>query len=139
LKHQDPLNAILVEAVHEGLSSICGSAGSAVIFFLENNGSIKSKTKIGSVESFSEGLESIFGFGSKVIEKRILEVLYLKLQLSGKREAASDFDFVKEVKRAFELSMRGNKPTRSHRGQLNKNGIEFRLRQLETSRNVIEP
>ncbi len=139
MKHQDPLNAILVEAVHEGLSSICGSAGSAVIFFLENNGSIKSKTKIGSVESFSEGLESIFGFGSKVIEKRILEVLYLKLQLSGKREAASDFDFVKEVKRAFELSMRGNKPARSHRSKLNKNGIKFRLRQLETSRNVIEP
>lgn len=138
MKHQDSLNAILVEAVNEGLSSICGSAGSAVIFFLKNNGSIKSKTKIGSVESFSEGLESIFGFGSKVIEKRILEVLYLKLQLSGKKEAPSDFEFVNEVKKAFELSMRGSKSTRTRRTQVNKNGIEFGLKQLESSRNVSE-
>ena len=137
MKHQDPLTAILVEAVHEGLSSVCGSAGSAVVFFLENNGSIKSKTKIGSVESFSEGLESIFGFGSKVIEKRILEVLYLKLQLSGKREAPSDFDFVKEVKRAFELSMRGNKPARTRQSKLKNSGIQFELKQLATSRDVM--
>ncbi len=138
MKHQDPLNAILVEALREGLSSVCGSAGSAVIFFLENNGSIKSKTKIGSVESFSEGLESIFGFGSKVIEKRILEVLYLKLQLSGKREAPSDFDFVTEVEKAFKLSMQGNKPTRIHRSKLNHSGIEYSVKELETSRDVME-
>ncbi|MCW4051811.1 MAG: hypothetical protein NWE78_01210 [Candidatus Bathyarchaeota archaeon] len=138
MKHEDSLNAILVEAVNEGLSNICGSAGSAVIFFLENNGSIKSKTKIGSVESLSEGLESIFGFGSKVIERRILEVLYLKLQLSGKKGTPSDFDFVNEVKKAFKLSVHGSKSTRTRQTQVNKNGIEFGLRQLETSGNVRE-
>lgn len=133
-KHQSSLNAILVEAVNEGLSSICGSAGSAVVFFLENSGSIKSKSEIEDLDGLSEGLESIFGFGSKVIEKRILDVLYLKLQLPKKNEVPSDFEFVKEVKKVFKLSTKGNKPAFSRRTKADKDEIEFGLKQLEIQR-----
>jgi len=82
---------------------MCSSAAPSVFFFLENNGSIKSKSSIESLESFSEGLESIFGFGSKVIEMKILEILCIKLQLAERTEIPDKFEFAKEVGKIFKL------------------------------------
>ena len=97
------MNAILIEAVNEGLSVMCSSAASSVFFFLRKNGSIESETNIKNLESFSEGLERIFGFGSKVIEKKILEVLYIKLRIPPPHTDHYRFDFAEEVERVFEL------------------------------------
>lgn len=103
MKNPNRLNAILVEAVSEGLSVMCSSAASSVFFFLRKNGSIESETNIENLESFSEGLERIFGFGSKVIEKKILEVLYIKLRMPPPHTNPDKFDFAEEVERVFEL------------------------------------
>lgn len=103
LKRKTQLNAVLVEAITESLESICGSAAPSVFFFLEKNGSIDSKSSVKNLESFSEGLGDIFGFGSKVIEKKILEVLYIKLQLPQIIKVPSNFAFVKEVRKIFEI------------------------------------
>jgi hypothetical protein len=125
---------ILVEAVDEGLSNICGSAGSAVFFFLENHGAIKSKSEIEDLDGLSKGLETIFGFGSKIIEKTILEILYLKLQLPKKNEVPSDFRFVEEVRKIFKLSTKGNNPALSSGTKADKDEIEFGLKQLQAQR-----
>ena len=82
---------------------MCSSAAPAVFFFLENNGSIKSESRIENLTSFSDGLESIFGFGSKVIEKKILEILCIKLQLPKRLETPDKFEFSKEIGKIFEL------------------------------------
>jgi len=103
LKEKGQLNSILVEAVNEGLSSICSSAASSVLFFLEKNGSIKAKSNIENLKAFSEGLERIFGFGAIVIEKKILEVLCMRLQLSAPKENRNNFEFAKEIGKAIEL------------------------------------
>ena len=103
MKQSCPSNAILVKAIDEGLSIMCGSAAPSIIFFLENNGSMKPKINIENLESFSEGLESIFGFGSKVIERKILEVLCLKFSLPQVTEVPYNFEFAEEVQKVFEL------------------------------------
>ena len=102
MKEKDRINAILVEAVHEGLSSICSSAASSVLFFLEKSGSIKSTSNIENLKTFEEGLERIFGFGAIVIEKKILEVLCMRLKLPDSK-TKNNFEFTKEIGKAIEL------------------------------------
>ena len=102
-KEKDRINAILVEAVNEGLSSICSSAASSILFFLEKNGSIKSTSNIENLKTFAGGLERIFGFGAMVIEKKILEVLCMRLQLPDPKETKNNFEFAKEIGKAIEL------------------------------------
>lgn len=103
MKEKDRINAILVEAVHEGLSSICSSAASSVLFFLEKSGSIKSTSNIENLKTFEEGLERIFGFGAIVIEKKILEVLCMRLKLPDSKKTKNNFEFTKEIGKAIEL------------------------------------
>jgi hypothetical protein len=103
LKEKDRLNSILVEAVNEGLSSICSSATSSVLFFLEKNGAIKSTSNIENLTAFSEGLERIFGFGAIVIEKKILEALCARLRLPDPKENRNNFEFAEEIEKAIEL------------------------------------
>lgn len=103
LKERDQINAILVEAVNEGLESIFDIAASSVLFFLEKNGSIKSRSNIENPEILAEGLESIFGFGAKIVEKKILEILRMKLQLPEPKETQYDFEFAKEIEKVIEL------------------------------------
>ena len=103
LKHSHEKNTIITDAINEGLSIICSSAAPSVFFFLENNGSIRSKSSIENLESFSEGLESIFGFGSKVIEKKILKILCIKLRLPERTEIPDKFHFAEQVEKIFKL------------------------------------
>lgn len=103
LKHLHKRNAIIAEAINEGLSITCSSAAPAVFFFLKKNGSIKSRSSVENLEGFSKGLESIFGFGSKVIEKKILKILCVKLQLPERVEIPDRFEFAEEVRKILKL------------------------------------
>lgn len=97
MKRRKPkFDAVLAEAVHEGLSSISPSIPPVVFFYLQKNASIRSDQYIDDPQAFDEGLEKIFGFGAKVIEKKILEVLYSKIEIPLKIEG--DFNFAEEVK-----------------------------------------
>ncbi len=101
-QRQSEFNVILTKAVLESLSSISPSINSVVFFYLKNNRSIRSDNYIDDPEAFDEGLKKIFGFGAKVIEKKILEFLYMKLQVPQK--IREDFKFADEVKKAQKLS-----------------------------------
>lgn len=100
-QRQPKFYVFLTEAVHEGLSSISPSIPPVVFFYLKKDGSIQSDCLIDDLEAFEGGLKKIFGFGAKVIEKKILEVLYTKLEVT--REIKDDFKFAQEVKNAQKM------------------------------------
>jgi|GEM_PF-1596520 len=88
-------STILFDAVHEGLNSIGASIPSTILPYLEKDGSIGPGRVINDPKAFDEGLRKIFGFGAKVIEKKILEVLYTKLQI--RQEVDDSFSFPEKI------------------------------------------
>lgn len=92
---------VLAQAVQEGLDSIGPSISDAVLFHLQRSDAIRVDQHFIDPEAFDDGLKKIFGYGAKVIEKRILEVLYLKLE--APRKIRDDFRFSEEVKKAQKL------------------------------------
>ena len=84
-------NAILFDAVRDGLSSIGTSIPLAVLPYLERKGLIGPGSVINDPEAFHENLKEIFGFGSKLIENKILELLSIKLGISVENENDHSF------------------------------------------------
>jgi len=84
-------NTMLFEAVRDGLSSIGTSIPPAVLPYFERKGAIGPGTVINDPEAFHENLKEIFGFGSKLIENKILELLYTKLEISPESENNHSF------------------------------------------------
>jgi hypothetical protein len=82
---------ILFEAVRDGLSSIGSSIPPAVLPYFKRKGSIGPGGVINDPEAFHENLKEIFGFGSKLIENKILELLYTKLGISVENENNHSF------------------------------------------------
>ncbi|UCH31820.1 MAG: hypothetical protein JSV05_10130 [Candidatus Bathyarchaeota archaeon] len=101
MNYSKEFSSMLSEAIQEGLSIICSSAASSILLCLKSDEAIESPSKIERLTKFSQGLDDIFGFGSKIIEKQILEVLYLKLQLPP-TIIPDKFRLVEEVDKAFD-------------------------------------
>jgi len=119
LDDRNKFDKIFAEAVYEGLSLIDRLVAPMVLLYLENSGLMKSKldplqdamvhdsglmkSKLNMQDAIAleKGLENIFGFGAKVFEKKILDILYAKLQLN--KEIEQNFEFATEVKKASEL------------------------------------
>jgi len=101
MPQQPKFNALLVAAIQEGLNSIGPSISDIVLFYLRRNNSIRSDQPSIDPEAFDDGLKEIFGFGAKVIERRILEVLYVKLDVNI--QLGEDFEFTEEVRKAHKL------------------------------------
>jgi len=98
---QPKFEVVLVEAVQEGLNSISPAVSDVVLFHLQKQASIRIDEHVIDPEAFDDGLQKIFGCGAKVIEKKILERLYLKLETPQKIKC--DFKFAEEVKKAQKL------------------------------------
>lgn len=92
---------VLAEAVQEGLGIVGSSIPSVVFFYLKKKESIQSDQFIDDPQALDEGLKEIFGFGAKVLEKKVLEVLYVKLEVQ--RTIEGDFEFAEEVRKAQKL------------------------------------
>lgn len=119
MDERNKFDEIFAEAVYEGLSMMGNLIAPVVIMHLENSGLVKSKLSplqdtmvlesglmksklsMQDVIALEKGLDKIFGFGAKVCEKKILEVLYTKIQLN--KEIEQNFEFANEVKKAGEL------------------------------------
>lgn len=118
MNERNKFDEVFAEAVYEGLSMMGSLIASVVLMHLENSGLVKSKLSMqdtmilesGLMKSklsmqdaiaLEKGLDKIFGFGAKVCEKKILEVLYTKIQLN--KEIEQNFEFANEVKKAGEL------------------------------------
>lgn len=101
MPQQAKFNVFLVAAIREGLNSIGPSISDIVLFHLQRNNAIHPDQSSIDPEAFDDGLKRIFGFGAKVIERRILEVLYVKLDASVVLN--EDFEFIEEVRKAQQL------------------------------------
>ena len=73
----------------------------AVFFYLKQNASVRSDDHIDDPKAFEDGLKKLFGFGAKVIEKKILEILYEKIDIPQK--FGDHFMFAEEVRKAQDL------------------------------------
>jgi len=70
---------LLLEAVDEGLSSLCSSSKQTIYFLLENTFNISRRDIPSKIEEFADALEKIFGFGAKPIEILIIKRLNEKV------------------------------------------------------------
>jgi len=105
-KARDKFDEIFAEAVYEGLSWISCVVAPVLHIYMEGAmtfeiGLRKSKLSIQDAKTLEKSLEKIFGFGARVIEYRILKILYAKLKL--KKEFEQNFKFSNEVEKAKEL------------------------------------
>ncbi len=116
---QSKFNTVLAQAVREGLDSIGPSISDAVLFHLQRTEAVCSDRYFVDLEAFDDGLKKIFGYGAQVIEKRILEVLYVKLE--APRKIGGGFRFPEEVKKAQKLADSTGIPTTKN---LNRNREE---------------
>jgi len=102
LKERKPeFDTVLTEAVHEGLDSIGPSIADAVLFYMRKKASIQPNCHDLDPENFDCCLKGLFGWGAEIVEKRILECLYLKLEVQIK--ISGTFVFADEVKKARKL------------------------------------
>ncbi|MDH5483299.1 MAG: hypothetical protein OEY22_10575 [Candidatus Bathyarchaeota archaeon] len=103
MKQKNPkFEKVLFQAAYEGLNVIGNSVPMAIFPHLEKSGSIGPGNVISDPKAFGDSLRKIFGFGSKIIEKQILEILYEKLQISRKLDNSFSFDEeIENVKKIF--------------------------------------
>ena len=103
---------ILLEAVDSAFSSLGDSAKHSIYFHLENKFKV-SKDEIPSrLEDFNDGLQNIFGPGTKFLEILIMKKLYEKVEPKGKalkwdeQRELDLLNYVKTIKQSFRKKKR---------------------------------
>jgi hypothetical protein len=98
------LNAVLSEAIDEGLKAVLGETGREVVYYnIKSVYGLERESVSKNPELLIESLYRLFGGGAEVIERVILEKLCLKLGM--KREKAENvklIDFIRKFKRQNE-------------------------------------
>ena len=72
----------LLEAIDEAFSSIGEGCIQAIYYHLEKKYKLTKQNIPSQIEKFSEAIESIFYLGGKVLEIRIINNLYRKMECS---------------------------------------------------------
>lgn len=70
---------LLLETIDEGFSSLGESCTKAIYFYLKKDFKLNKQNIPSRIEDFSEAIESIFGKGAKVLEIRIMKILFKKI------------------------------------------------------------
>ena len=73
---------LLLEAIDEGLSSLGKTCKPFIYFHLEKKFKISKKDIPFRIEDFAEAIEDIFGLGAKLLEIRIMKILFSKMGYS---------------------------------------------------------
>lgn len=96
-------NNMLVEAVDDALNTLGASIKDALFYHLEATFSVKKDTIYQNPAKFADGLERIFGLGSKFIEKMILDLISDKTscEISPEWQMKSFAENVQEMKKEF--------------------------------------
>jgi hypothetical protein len=104
--NREDFKRVLIEAVDNGLLTLGESPRSAIYFHLERNLHLKREEIPEKVEKFLEGLENIFGPGSRVVEKVIVKDLYSRLGLEFEEKRNFEFqDYVKQALKKLKKDM----------------------------------
>lgn len=97
---------VFAEAVDEGLRTLGESGKHMFFFYLEKDFSVKRNEISKNPEAFAKGLEKIFKAGASVLEKIIIQRLYLKLGLKYEEKSRYSFtDYVKKAKEEIEKNL----------------------------------
>jgi hypothetical protein len=70
---------ILLEAIDEGFSFLGESPKPAIYFYLEKTCNIKRQDIPYKIEEFTEAIEKMFGAGAKIVEIKIMKILFKKV------------------------------------------------------------
>lgn len=90
----------MCKAIYEGLLIFSEGTRNAICSYLERNHHIKVEEVPDRLETFHEALRSLFGSGTKVVEKAIAKILHAKLGLSfEEHDDWTLIDYVKNVKK----------------------------------------
>lgn len=100
---------LLLEAVDDGLSSLCSSSKQTIYFLLENTFNISRRDIPSKNEEFADALEKIFGFGAKPIEILIMQRLYEKVGGVVKYPEQKDLVFAEYVAAARQSFLKKKK------------------------------
>jgi nucleoside-diphosphate-sugar epimerase len=72
----------LLEAIDKGLSWLGEKEKQTIYFFLETNYNISKHDIPYRIKDFAEAIEDIFGLGAKLLEIRIMKILFTKMGYS---------------------------------------------------------
>jgi len=104
--NQKDFKRVLIEAVDNGLLAFGDSPRSAIYFHLERSLKLRREEIPEKVERFLEGLENIFGPGSRVVEKVIVRDLYSRLGLEFEEKRNFEFqDYVRQALKQLKRDM----------------------------------
>ena len=70
---------ILMEAIDEGLSSFGKTCQQAIYFHLEKEFKLNKREIPCRIKHFTDAIETIFGYGAKILEIRLMENLFKKI------------------------------------------------------------
>ena len=114
-------SAVLTEAVREGLNSIGPSISDAVLFYVQKKAGVQPDQCDLGPKIYDDCFRAIFGWGAEIVEKKILECLYLKLEVRLKIK--SRFVFIDEVKRAQKLLDSSDLPIHGSSDRMENEGM----------------
>lgn len=100
LSSRKEFNAVLLEAIDEGLEAALGESGKQVIYYhLRNSKGLGRESIPENPEAFTEFLNSFFGRGAQLIEKIIMERLCRKLEIQHEAtENTTLTDFIRKIR-----------------------------------------
>ena len=95
------LDATILDAVDESLATFGESVKQGVYFYLENKYHIEKQDIPSKIGEFASGIEEVFGIGAKLIEMKIMQALYTKVNgflYVPKRDELVFKDYVETVR-----------------------------------------
>jgi len=102
---------LLLEAIDDAFSSLGDSAKQSIYFHLETKFKVAKTDIPDQLEGFEEGLEKIFGIGSRFLEILIMKKLYEKIGQPLEWNEGKELVFIDYVKAAQQsFSKKEDKP-----------------------------
>ncbi len=91
----DAVDRIVLEAIDEALSILGDKGRESIYYFIEREYLIEKEDIPSNLEKFSDCLHLIFGIGSNVLERHIINTLKKKADVEVKLD--DDLDFVESM------------------------------------------
>lgn len=116
---EEEFNKILLDAIDQGIKRILGeTAAQSIYFYLQRDEQLRREDIPNNLEKFLFTLERIFNVGALVIEKAIMEGLYLRLRRRNKNlvleykdtEQFNFIGYINDLKGSIEFLVEDNMP-----------------------------
>jgi len=98
---------ILLDAIDEGFKILGEGVSDVVYYYLKEDYGLDRSNITKKHETFTKGLENLFGVGAAIIEREILKKLYAKLGL--KYEEDSNKTYTEHIKLVYKIYRRKSK------------------------------